>query len=153
MMGFIISALLGSIVIFFIIRFFTGCDRPKKEDISIKLGIDGQHSEKHIPDRVYNSLDDWKKDTTVAWKKDDVPLETEFIYEKWDRLNENYVKEHRSVNVEEIIKDSRNDFYLCGYCLDRADLRTFHLDRISSKVTYKGRQYDPYAFIEKFDVF
>ena len=147
-MGFIISALLVSIVAFFIIRFFTGGNSPKKIGV-----LDDQHSEQYIPDRVYSSLDDWKKDTTVLWKMDDVPLEIEFSYEKWNRVDEKYVKEHRSVNVEEIIKDSRNDFYLYGHCLDRDDLRTFHLDRISSKVSYQGRQYDPYAFIEKFDVF
>ncbi len=148
MTGFIISALLVFIVAFFIIRFFTGGDRPEKKDV-----FDDQQSGQHIPDRVYSSLDDWKKDTTVLWKMDDAPLEVEFTYEKWDRHNENYVKEDRSVNVEEIIKDSRNDFYLYGHCLDRDDLRTFHLDRISSKVSYQGRQYDPYAFIERFDVF
>ncbi len=148
MTGFIISALLVSIIAFFIIRFFIGGNRP------IKVGVrDDQHSEQYIPDRVYSSLDDWKKDTTVLWEKVDAPLEIEFTYEKWDRRNENYVKEHRSVNVEEIIKDSRNDFYLYGHCLDRNDMRTFHLDRISSKIAYENRQYDPYAFIEKFDVF
>ena len=84
---------------------------------------------------------------------DDKPLELEFTYEKWDRLKEEYVKEQRSVKVQEIIKDSRNDFYFRGYCQARGGVRTFHLDRISTKILYKARTYDPYAFIEKFDVF
>ena len=153
MMGFFISVLLASIVVFFIIRFFTGSYSSEKAEVSTESIIDGQQSEHYISDRVYSSLDDWKKDTTVVWKMDNAPLETEFTYEKWNRRNENYVKEGRSVNVQEIIKDSRNDFYLYGHCLDRKDVRTFHLDRISSKIAYQGRQYDPYAFIEKFDVF
>jgi hypothetical protein len=164
MIGLIISIGLASIILFLIIHFFTGHNTLKNRESLIKAKVDvtesptessvaeGQQSDHSMASRTYSSLSDWEKDTKVLWRMDKNPLELGFTYEKWDRFGEKYVREQRSVNMEEIIKDSRNDFYLRGNCLARGDLRTFHLERISSKIMYKNRQYDPFEFIEKFDV-
>lgn len=167
-MEFIVSIVFASIFLFLIIQFFTGFYKQKNEEASTKTKIDVTESgaefsdgplvevqkpDQPIPSKTYSSLDDWEKDTKVVWQMEGAPLKLEFTYEKWDRLEEKYVREQRSVNVEEIIKDSRNDFYLRGSCMARGGVRTFHLDRISTKILYKSRRYDPYEFIEKFDVF
>lgn len=168
-MEFIVSLVFVSIILFLIIHFCSGLYKQKNVEALTKAKIDvaesgdessdgsfvveGQNPDQSIASRTYSSLGDWEKDTKIVWQMDGAPLELKFTYEKWDRHAEKYVREKRSVNVEEIIKDSRNDFYFRGSCLARGAVRTFHLDRISTKIMYKDRQYDPYEFIEKFDVF
>ena len=120
-----ISVFIAAVIFYFIIRLVRN-DHKQQKDIKLEIRqktsdsltpVDTSKSGPSIPGRTYRSLEDWEKDTKVAWKKDREPLKLSFTYEKWDRLKEKYIKENRSVNVEEIIREMMSladIFYLSG---------------------------------------
>jgi hypothetical protein len=101
--------------------------------------------------RKYHTLGEWEKDLTVLWEGD-TPI-INFKYEKFDEGKNKYIKQKRMVNVKQILRDSRNLFYLKGFDYKRLEDRTFKIDRIISKITTDAREYDIYEWLDEKNAF
>lgn len=166
---FILFILGGGFVLYLIFGFFTTYNEMKKagkfkkpipntpEAVAVSpnglFRVSLQESVPPLPDKKYSSLDDWKKDTKVVWQVGGDPLNVEFSYRKWDKIENKSVKERRFVQVEQILTDSRNLFYIRGHCRARDEARTFKMDNIGSKILHKSKRYDQHEFLEKLHVF
>jgi len=129
--------------------------RPQKNTGSIGLEVkflSDQDTNQSSSPKKYNSLEEWQNDTKEIWRSNNEPIETEFTYEKWDKSQEEFVKERRTVRVNQILKDGRMNYYLRGHCLARGEVRTFDMQRMTTKILYKSRRYDPVEFLEKLNV-
>ena len=94
-----------------------------------------QNINNEIDDKIYHNLEEWENDLKTIW--DDIPITVEFTYDSSEG------PKRRKVDVYEVLKNSRDDIYIRGYCHFRKSQRTFNILDIISKIKIKNKYYDP----------